>query len=185
MNPPRFLTRVTGWILVVCFLGAGFLQPAPGQISTLKKVVEGKESEKPAEQEKVEDIRKRLETWYQEAREALNRIDAGGNSVTLPEGISTAEFEDRRRDLEQMVLVTTSAIKNLAALAEAAKAAETARAEEAAWTGFKEPPPYSVLMIDELLNERDAIKAQDHLQRVLAHQLRADPRHQPYRSQGS
>jgi small-conductance mechanosensitive channel len=159
MNPPRFLTRVTGWILVVCFLGAGFLQTAPGQISTLKKVVEGKESEKPAEQEKVEDIRKRLETWHQEARDALNRIDAGGNAVTLPEGISTAEFEDRRRDLEQMVLVTTSAIKNLAALAEAAKAAETARAEEAAWTGFKEPPPYSVLMIDELLNERDAIKA--------------------------
>jgi small-conductance mechanosensitive channel len=159
MNSARCLTRVTGWILVACLLGAGFLQPAPGQISTLKKVVEGKEPEKPAEPEKADEIRKRLETWHQEARDALNRIDAGGNSVTVPEGISAAEFEERRRDLEQMVLVTTSAIKNLAALGEAAKAAETARAEEAAWTGFKEPPPYSVLMIDELLNERDAIKA--------------------------
>ena len=27
------------------------------------------------------------------------------------------------------------------------------------WTGFTEKPPYSVLMIDELLNERDAINA--------------------------
>jgi small-conductance mechanosensitive channel len=159
MNPPRFLSRAAWWILVCGFLGGAPLETASGQVSTLKKVAGGPKPEKPAEPEKTEDIRKRLETWHQEAREVLNRFDAAGTTVTLPEGITTAEFEDRRRDLEQMVLVTTAAIKNLASLAEAAKAAETARAEEAAWNGFKDPPPYSVLMIDDLLNERDAIKA--------------------------
>ncbi|MEI6656033.1 MAG: mechanosensitive ion channel domain-containing protein, partial [Verrucomicrobiota bacterium] len=42
---------------------------------------------------------------------------------------------------------------------DARKALETSGAEDAAWTGFKSKPPYSLLMIDDLLNERDAIKS--------------------------
>ena len=58
-----------------------------------------------------------------------------------------------------MILTATRSLKNLTAVADARKALESSRAEDAAWTGFKEQPPYSILMIDELLNERDAIKA--------------------------
>ena len=143
---------------MVCLLLAAPHQ-AQAQISTLKKAIEGTEAPLPAPPEKPEDARKRLELWNQEARDTLNRLDAAGSPVAMPAGITPAELDDRRRDLEQMALLTTSLIKNFGVVAEARKSLETARAEEAAWTGFTEPPPYSILMIDELLNERDAIKA--------------------------
>lgn len=106
--------------------------------------------------EKSEEVRQRLELWQKEAREAHSRME---NATALPAGITAAELDDRRRDLEQMILVTTTALKNLNAGADARKAAQKARAEGAAWTGFAEAPPYSVIMVDELLNERDAIRA--------------------------
>lgn len=136
-----------------------FFQQAEAQLAQIKKAAEGKEASKTEIPEKTEDVRKRLELWQQEARETHARLENPGANGTLPAGITQAELDERRRDLEQMVLVTTSALKNLNASADARKAAENARAEDAAWTGFKEPPPYSIIMVDELLNERDAIKA--------------------------
>ncbi len=132
---------------------------ADGQVQSIKKAIDGSEPAKPAPAEKPEDVRKRLELWHQEARDTLGRLEAGGTTVALPEGITSSELDDRRRDLEQMVLITGGWLKNFNMASEARKAAETARSEDSAWTGFKEAPPYSVLMIDELLNERDAIKA--------------------------
>jgi small-conductance mechanosensitive channel len=151
--------RLLHWALAIGLLLLVPPQQAGAQISTLKKAVEGAEAPPPPAPEKPEDVRKRLELWNQEARDTLSRLDSGGAAVALPTGIPPAELDDRRRDLEQMALLTTSLIKNLGTVAEARKTLETARAEEAAWTGFKEPPPYSILMIDGLLNDRDAVKA--------------------------
>ena len=139
-------------IVVVCLLACVF--PAHGQLSTLKKAVESGETAKPAPAEKPEDARKRLEQWHHEAREALARAE-----TTPPEGITPAEVDERRRILEQIALTATRSLKNLNAKADALRELEAARAENAAWTGFKESPPYSVLTIDELLNERDAVKS--------------------------
>lgn len=157
---PRVKHRLPCRILAIIALAV--LAPAPpalAQMQSIKKAVDGQESAKPAPQEKPEEIRKRLELWLQEARDTLGRLEAGGTTVALPEGITNSELDDRRRDLEQMVLITSGWLKNFNMASEARKAAETARSEDSAWTGFKEAPPYSVLMIDELLNERDAIKA--------------------------
>jgi potassium-dependent mechanosensitive channel len=150
----KFLVPLTALVFVLAVP-----QQARAQISALKKAVEGKEAQAPAPPEKPEDIRKRLELWNQEARDMLSRLEAAGSAVALPAGITPAELEDRRRDLEQMALLTTGLIKNLGIAADARKTGETSRTEEAGWTGFKESPPYSILMIDGLLNERDAIKA--------------------------
>jgi small-conductance mechanosensitive channel len=142
-----------------CLLLLAFACPAHGQLSALKKAVEGNQAAPPAGPEKPEEARKRLELWHDEAHDMLGRLEADGATADLPAGITPTDLEDRRRDLEQMVLLTTGLIKNADAVAEARKAIEAARADEAAWTGFKEKPPYSILMIDELLNERDAIEA--------------------------
>jgi len=144
---------------VFCLLLLAFACPAHGQLSALKKAVEGNQAAPPAEPEQTEDTRKRLELWHDEARDMLSRLEAEGAAAGLPAGITPTDLEDRRRDLEQMVLLTTGLIKNSGLVAEARRALESARAEEAAWAGFKEKPPYSILMIDELLNERDAITA--------------------------
>jgi small-conductance mechanosensitive channel len=147
------------WILIAGLLAAVFPAAAPGQISSLKKAAESLEPAKPTPSEKPEDRRKRLEQWDQEARDTLSRLDLPGAAAALPEGISTEELNERRRDLEQMVLTTTRSLKNFTAVEDARKALEFSRAAEAAWTGFKEKPPYSLMMLDDLLNERDAIKS--------------------------
>jgi potassium-dependent mechanosensitive channel len=58
-----------------------------------------------------------------------------------------------------LVLITTTSLKEFSAVEQAAKALERARAEDAAWTGFKESPPFSILLLDDLLNERSAVLA--------------------------
>ena len=130
-----------------------------GENATLNQGAGTLEAAKPKVPEKGEDARTRTVQWDQEARETLARLDAPGASAALPEGISTEEFDNRRRDLEQMVLATTRTLKNFAVVEDARKALDASRANEAAWTGFKQKPPYSLLLIDDLLNERDALNA--------------------------
>ena len=128
--------------------------PAHGQVPLLKKATEtpaaATDSGKPV------DPRGRLEQLLRDARDTLARQDA--NPAALPEGISTEETQDRHRDFQQLVLTASRALKNLDAAADARKTLESSRNENDAWTGFKDKPPYSLLMIDELLNERDAIQ---------------------------
>ncbi|MEY3896830.1 MAG: hypothetical protein RLZZ214_2350 [Verrucomicrobiota bacterium] len=145
-------------IAVVCLLATGVPISSHGQINAIKKAATPEEPAKPAAPEKPEDTRKRLEQWLQEARDTLARLDTPGAAAGLPQGVNPEELDDRRRDLEQMILTAGRSIKNLNSIADARKELESSRAEDAAWTGFPENPPYSVLMIDELLNERDAIK---------------------------
>jgi small-conductance mechanosensitive channel len=145
-------------LLLVGLLAAAWPQSALAQLSTLKKAIESPNSESFETSEKPETSRTRLTQWLQEARETLARLDAD-DAATLPAGISPEELDERRRDLEQMVLTNTRALKNLNSIADARKALENSREETTAWTGFNEKPPYSIMMIDELLNERDAIQA--------------------------
>lgn len=146
-------------IAVICILATGLPHPAHGQLDAIKKAAAPEEPAKPDAPEKPEDTRKRLEQWLQEARETLARLDAPGAAAGLPQGVTAEELDDRRRDLEQMVLTATRSIKSITSAADARKALESARAGDAGWSGFDEKPPYSILIIDELLNERDAINA--------------------------
>lgn len=147
------------WFLPVLLAALAVFQPAHAQLPSIKNAVEAPKPKEQAVPEKPEDVRKRLELWHQKAREELDRFENSAAKAALPEGITAADLDDRLRDLEQMSVITTSSLKNLNMAAEARKAAEAARAADAAWTGFKETPPYSILMLDELLNERDAVKS--------------------------
>jgi potassium-dependent mechanosensitive channel len=57
-----------------------------------------------------------------------------------------------------MALVTTRSLTHLGTIEEAREVLEKSRAANAKWEGFEEEPPYSLLLIDELLGERDAIR---------------------------
>jgi potassium efflux system protein len=159
MKFPFLKSDVLRRIAVICLLAASLLQPAHGQINAIKKAATPEEPAKPAAPEKPEDTRKRLEQWLQEARDTLARLEAPGAAAGLPQGVTPEELDDRRRDLEQMILTATRSIKNIAFVAEASKTLESSRNEDAGWSGFNDQPPFSILMIDELLNERDAITA--------------------------
>jgi small-conductance mechanosensitive channel len=145
--------KIIGLLITCALVVAG---DARAQLPTLKKPAE---AAAPEAVEKPEDARKRIEQWQKEARDALARMDASNGSAAAPPGITPAEIEERRRDLEQMVLVTTNALRDIEAADQARKALEKARAEDAAWTGFRETAPFSILLLDDLHNGRGAILA--------------------------
>jgi potassium-dependent mechanosensitive channel len=161
-NPSAIANRRFSHAIASAFLGVFIFfisPPAHAQLPSLKKALEGSEATKPAAPESPDDLNKRVEQWRQEARDALTRIESQGATLAVPAGISPTEIDERRRNLEQIVLITSSWLKNFSNLADARSNAESARANEAAWSGFKETPPYSILMVDDLLNERDSVKA--------------------------
>jgi len=130
-------------------------QWALAQVPGLKSVLNSQDAPKQEAVEKPEETRARLDQWLKDAHDTLTRLE----NPTLPADIGKEELENRRHDLERMVMSVTRSIKAFSAMADARKGLEDSRAAEAGWSGFKERPPYSLLMIDELLNERDAIKA--------------------------
>lgn len=127
------------------------------QVSQVKEALIG--APKTTAPEKPEESRARFDQWLKESREDLARIDADGASNALPQGITQAEVDDRRQDLEQIILSIPRLLKNIDSNAEAKKALEASKNANASWAGFADKPPYTILMVDELLNERDAIRA--------------------------
>lgn len=101
-----------------------------------------------------EQTRAQLQLQLKAARERFNRLDEAAAS-RLPEGITAVELADRRRDAQQAIVSLERQLKMLAAKPQAAELAKKAAEARDAWTGFKEAPPYSVLMVDDLRNQRD------------------------------
>ncbi|MES2658310.1 MAG: mechanosensitive ion channel domain-containing protein [Verrucomicrobiota bacterium] len=142
-------------LLVLLGLLAVF-SPLDAQVPGLPSVSKTAGTPKPAET--PEEAAARLDQWQKEAKTAIDRLNEPGAENRLPEGIDSAALSDYRRDLEQILLSVGRNRKILAATPEARKALEAARAADAAWTGFAEKPPYSILMIDEFVNQQEAIK---------------------------
>jgi len=160
MKSPPFHAVLCRWILSCWALAALVPGVAPAQaIPGLTPPAEKKVAPKPAGPDRPGVGRAKLEQAAQDARDTLARLDAPGAAAALPAGIDAAELDERRRNLEQLVLTINRSLKNVSVVEEARKALETSRAREAAWTGFKKQPPYSLLMIDDLLNERETIKS--------------------------
>ncbi len=126
----------------------------PGQIPGLKGVLDGPSAAGIPQEETQEQTLERYEKWELEARGTLARLE----SAAVPSLISEGEVELRRRNLEQLMLLLTRASKSATAVTDARKAVEESRAATSQWKGFSEPPPFSLFMVDELLNEEFEIK---------------------------
>ena len=131
---------------------------ATAQLPSLPKSLGGQPAEAAKPTETPEETSKRLELWLREARESLARLDEV-DPASLPKGLSATDIEERKRTLGQTLIHASNAITALSARSDAIKAAEESRATASAWNGFKEPPPYSILLLDELTGERDAVRA--------------------------
>lgn len=129
--------------------------PALAQLPGMPKMASATEAQ--TAPETPEQTEKRLQQWLKETRLAISQL--GDPGTKAPGGIDAAAISDYRRDLEQIVLGVGRHQKTLAAMPDANKALDVAQAEEAAWDGFPPPPPYSILMIDELFNQLSAVKS--------------------------
>ena len=149
----QMLYQIHRWLLIsISLLGVSSRLEAqiPGLPS--KPVAAESTAEKPAEAEA------RFHQWLKEARAAFAAVNDPGAEAQLPDGIDPAVLADYRRDLEQTILGINRHLKILAAMPEARKALAAARAADAAWSRFPGKPPYSILMLDELVNQQDAIQ---------------------------
>jgi hypothetical protein len=154
MRPMLYFRNV---ILAVC-LSAALVQPAAAQAQALKKVLATQTDSKAATGETPEETAARMQQWLKEARAALSRLNDADAAQALPEGIDAAALADFRRDLEQTIIATNRFEKLAEGVSEDNRALEAARAADADWRGIKETPPYSILMLDELVNQRDSIR---------------------------
>ncbi len=137
-----------------------FSQQSPAQVPGLKKVLETMADGKTVAPttDKPDDTTARIQQWQKEARESLARLDDPAATSSLPSGITPADLEKRRSETEQTILNSGRYLKLLDVTIAESKSLDSARAESTAWVGFKETPPYSILILDELRNEQDAVR---------------------------
>ncbi|RYD21621.1 MAG: mechanosensitive ion channel [Verrucomicrobiaceae bacterium] len=115
----------------------------------------------PSPVETQEDSDARLLSWAKDAKAAFAKVNVPDSDLNLPEGITPGELLDYRRDLEQINLGVTRFQNVRQGLPDAAKAKEEAAAAAENWKGFVEKPPYSMLRLDELVNQREAIDSKN------------------------
>lgn len=152
--------------IAAAFFLLGTLSPGQSFESTTAVIAQIPGFPKPAtpkqpKEETPEQTKARLQEWQKEARGALARLDEPNAEAQLPEGINGAALADRRRDLDQTVRTITRTISLLDELPNARQAAAAAESAANDWSGFEEKPPYSILKLDDLLNQRAALKERD------------------------
>ena len=144
------------WLMII--LGSTSFAPSvSGQIPGIS--LKGKDTAPAAETPDEADAR--LQLWLKEARAVFARINAADSEQALPEGIDSAALLDYRRDLEQIISGINRYRKIVESQPAEGKALAAAREVDSTWRGFNEKPPYSILMLDELVNQQDAIRGKD------------------------
>jgi potassium-dependent mechanosensitive channel len=147
------MSRVSGTFRHVCLalaLGCGALHPVAGQGVAPPAAKSEPAVAAGAAISTLDDVRVALAA----ARKSLEAIEAAGEApADAPPGTPPGEVL-KRLTLARTLASTYEKQLNSLEKAEAARQrqAEAQRAIES-WRGFEEPPPYSVLLVDELRNE--------------------------------
>jgi small-conductance mechanosensitive channel len=150
----RLLGKALGLAVLV---GVSFASLASGQIPGISSSKTPPPAASPAA-ETPEETEARLQLWLKETRGALAKINEPDAEANLPVGVTGQAFADYRRDLDQIVIWIARHQKILSTAPVEQKALEDAHTAAAAWTGFQEKPPYSILFVDELENQQVAMR---------------------------
>jgi potassium efflux system protein len=103
----------------------------------------------------VEDIRKSLAA----ARAGLEPIEAGGETPPdAPPGTPLTDILERLSLARQLVSAYEKQLNALRRIETAHKRQEEAQHSNESWRGFAEPPPYSILLVDQLRDDLEAAK---------------------------
>ncbi len=150
---------IRNWILAPTWaLLAALVAPAAsGQIPV--RPAAPASAVKPEQAETIEQQRARLTALLEQARVDRDRLAADSVSAGALAGLAPDELSSARNALAQWV---TAVEGQLLALDEVAAAGAARRAAEQAvrdWTGLDTPPPYSILLADELAEAVEASRA--------------------------
>jgi len=141
--------------LAVLLLGLLALCPLAAQIPGMPKL-SGSAGKPAGASPTAVSAEEKSQAWLDEAREMLARLEAPAAEAALPDGIKPSSLTSRKRDLEQIILTLNRHLKSLETKEEIEKSHGSTRATLEGWSGFTEKPPYSILQLDELENQREA-----------------------------
>lgn len=144
--------------LISLFIFLAYPQCVFGQAQAIKNALGGQAEAPVKAPETPDETKERFLKWQKEARDSLARLDDPAAANSLPQGILPNDVEERRRNTEQIILTVDRYVKAVDNLKNVAKSIETFRKTSSEWVGFRDPPPYSLLLVDDLLNEQDAVK---------------------------
>lgn len=144
-------THITALLL---FLAAA-CQPAVAQLENLFKQAGGSPA---AEEKAAPDLRVQLEKWKSEAESELKDLERFGDNESPPDGATVANLSTRRRILDQTLLAISRHSLILDEERESETALKAAKTAAAAWKGYDTQPPHSLLMVDELVERKEAIE---------------------------
>jgi len=150
------MARFPVTLLLAFIVGA---LPLRAQLDALKNAVNGsaKSGTDAPQPETAEHLSERLEVWRKEAEQQLEELEMDGAEAALPEGVTPADLESRKRILREIDVSITRALKQIEVNQDGRKRAEEAM-QAAQWKGFTEPPPYSALLLDDLRTQADALQ---------------------------
>ena len=98
-----------------------------------------------------------LRTKREEARSEFNRVQTEmGGTTHLPPGATLAESIEYRSCLQWLGQIYQAHLDNLAAIESNRQRKEAFEHTAETWTGFADPPPYSILFVDDL---RDTLRS--------------------------
>ena len=127
--------------------------PLPG-----KPAASAEAAAPPQAPESVEQQRARLAAQLDEARAARERLAADPPAMGIPAGLAQEELSSARNALGQLVLALESHLRALDEQQSVQAARQQAEKGSQEWTGFDSPPPYSMLLVDNLQESIGSIK---------------------------
>ena len=140
--------------------GASGASPAGQLLGLAKKAAPAPAAEPVSLEESARLLRAKLE----DARAAFNRFQAEmGGTTNLPPGATAAEKVEYRAALQMLVQSVQTQVDNLAEIELIRQRKQEFADSVKIWTGFAEPPPYSILMVDDLRDQVRALEDQIRL----------------------
>ena len=105
--------------------------------------------------EDLDAVREVLEA----TRRELSAIDASpGHALNAPPGVSEEQLQQRSYLLREIIRASEQTLANKGRLAALRKQNNDAQKAADAWSDFEARPPYSVLFVDKLMEDADAVE---------------------------
>jgi small-conductance mechanosensitive channel len=155
--------RLPFLLAAACLAGAAFAQSLPSRLPGLGPATKAESAPAAQPPGPIDAPDASLEQRIADARAELERI---GQQVAtregVPAGVPNDALIERRASAERLVRSYEQTLDNERILAETQRRRAELSAKAVAWTRFPTPPPYSLLLVDELRGA--AAAARDRLQ---------------------
>ena len=137
--------------LFLCVFFIGWMAgPASAQLENL--LPGGSEAPPSATEEKT-DISISLGKWREDAEQKLKALQTD----SLPAGVTGADLKAREQNFEEILTSISRHLTLLQSLEATTAEVVSAREAKDKWNGFEDPPPYSILMVDDLMGRKAAL----------------------------